>query len=99
MTISNHSDHHADEIADRQKRLTQRLADSTDRLKLARQQLAECEEHGIDTLNLLYQQREQMLQVKDNLAQADANIDQANGLLQTMSRRQFWIRVLSLGML
>jgi len=74
------------------------LEKDKERWRQMRQQLAEAEDCGVDTLKRLHDQREQLTRIRDGLVQAEDNIDQANNTLKTMSRRQFWMRVLSLGM-
>jgi vesicle transport through interaction with t-SNAREs protein 1 len=60
------------------------------------QKLAESEQYGIETLAELQKQKEQMYKIKDNLQQAENNIDTSNRILKTMSNRQFWMKVISL---
>jgi len=62
------------------------------------QTLAEAEQSGNETLCELHKQREQMYRVRDNLQQVNVNLDKSDSLIRTMSRRQFWMKVMTLGL-
>ncbi|KAJ3404971.1 hypothetical protein HDV05_006818, partial [Chytridiales sp. JEL 0842] len=65
---------------------TDRLMNSSKRLEETRRVAMETELMGIDTLNVLNNQREQILRTRDTLGTADTWITKSQGVLKTMQR-------------
>ncbi|XP_022775702.1 vesicle transport v-SNARE 13-like isoform X2 [Durio zibethinus] len=76
--------------ADQRGRLlmsTERLNQSTDRIKESRKAMLETEELGVSILQDLHQQRQSLLHAHNTLHGVDDNISRSKKILTTMSRR------------
>ncbi|KAJ8536279.1 hypothetical protein K7X08_034680 [Anisodus acutangulus] len=76
--------------ADQRQRLmmsTERLNQSSDRIKQSRKTMLETEDLGVSILQDLHQQRQSLLHAHDNLHGVDDNISRSKKILTTMSRR------------
>ncbi|KAK8692965.1 hypothetical protein V6N13_070566 [Hibiscus sabdariffa] len=77
-------------VADQKGRLlmsTERLNQSTDRIKEGRRTMLETEELGVSILQDLHQQRQSLLHAHSTLHDVDDNIGRSKKILTTMSRR------------
>ncbi|KAI4335964.1 hypothetical protein L6164_014553 [Bauhinia variegata] len=66
---------------------TERLNQSTDRIKQSRQTMLETEELGVSILQDLHQQRQSLLHAHKTIQGVDDNISKSKKILTTMSRR------------
>eukprot|EP00270_Netrium_digitus_P016862 TRINITY_DN6109_c0_g2_i1.p1 TRINITY_DN6109_c0_g2~~TRINITY_DN6109_c0_g2_i1.p1 ORF type:complete len:226 (+),score=67.06 TRINITY_DN6109_c0_g2_i1:213-890(+) len=86
--------------ADQRGRLlasTNRLNQTTDKIRDGRRALLETEELGVSILQDLHQQRQTLLNTRDTLHNVDDNISRSRQILNSMSRRMNrnkWVMVL-----
>ncbi|KAK7281785.1 hypothetical protein RIF29_10062 [Crotalaria pallida] len=66
---------------------TERLNQSTDRIKESKRTMLETEELGVSILQDLHQQRQSLLHAHKTLVEVDDNIDKSKKILTAMSRR------------
>jgi methylthioribose-1-phosphate isomerase len=72
----------------RQQTQEEKQAASLEVLKKARQQLAETEAVGVNTVNELAKQQDQIKKSRDNMEEVNSNLHHSNKLLNKMS--QWW---------